>query len=204
MQSSLLARIAAACGAVFAVALFVASGSGHDSFSIARGVAGVAAITLAIPFIAYLSSRLRTAEAGDGWLSTVALTTGVAGIVLKLASVGPELAIHRAHLADGSTAYKALDEISGGLTILCLYPLAIFCATTALVALRTHALPRWLGAGAGLTAAALVVNGVFLRASFVPGFLLFIVWTLLASIQLLRRPAALAAPAEAREQVVVA
>lgn len=204
MQTPLLDRIAAGSGAVFAVALFVSAGSGSHSFSIARGVAGVAAITLAIPFMAYLFGRLRAAEAGDGWLSTVALTTGVAGIVVKLASVGPELAIHRAHLAEAGTTYKALDAISGGLTILCLYPLAIFCAATAAVALRTGALPRWLGAGAGLTAAALAVNGVFLRADFVPALLLFIVWTLLASIHLLRRPAAWAARAEGREQVAPA
>lgn len=204
MQTPLLSRIAAGCGAVFAVALFTANGSGSHSLSIARGVVGVVGITLAIPFITYLASRLRKAEGGDGWLATTALTTGVAAIGVKLASVGPELAIHRAHLAEGTSAYKALTEIAGALTILCLYPLAIFCTATALLALRTRALPRWLGAGAAFTAAALAVNGVFLRADFVPGFLLFIVWTLLVSIHLMRRAGALEASAEPREQVVAA
>jgi hypothetical protein len=52
--------------------------------------------------------------------------------------------------------------------VIALYPLAIACAAIAAAALRTAALPRWLAAGAALTALALAVNGTFLEASFVP------------------------------------
>jgi hypothetical protein len=41
--------------------------------------------------------------------------------------------------------------------------------------------------GAALTALALAVNGAFLEASFVPALLLFVAWTLAASIHLSRR-----------------
>ena len=41
--------------------------------------------------------------------------------------------------------------------------------------------------GAAVTAVALVVNGAFLNASFVPALLLFILWTLAASVYLVRR-----------------
>jgi hypothetical protein len=73
----------------------------------------------------------------------------------------------------------------------------VFCASTAIVALRTKVLPRWLGAGAAITAAALAVNGGFLEASFVPALLLFLVWTLASSIYLLRRSSREPAPARA-------
>jgi Na+/alanine symporter len=79
------------------------------------------------------------------------------------------------------------DQMADGGTLLCLYPLALFCAATAIVALRTGVLPRWLGAGAAVTAAALAVNGAFLEASFVPALLLFLAWTLVASVYLVRR-----------------
>ena len=81
----------------------------------------------------------------------------------------------------------ALDAIAGGATILSLYPFAVFCAATAIVAFRTRALPRWLAVGAAVTAAALVVNGAFLGTGSVFALLLFVLWILLASVHLLRR-----------------
>jgi hypothetical protein len=183
-----LSRIGAACGAVFAIVLTVAAGDGSHSFSGPRAVAGVAALTAAVPFIAYLCSVLR-AQAGEGdrWLAGAALAAGITGIMLKLGSGAPELALHQAHLVPGTQLYNAVDAIAGGATVLSLYPLAVFCAATAIIALRARALPRWLGAGAAVTAAALAVNGAFLGTGSVPALLLFLLWTLLASVHLLRR-----------------
>lgn len=187
MNKILSPRIGAATGAVFALVLFIASGNGDHSFSTPRAIAGVAAITLALPFVGYVSRLLRDAEGPSGWLAQAAFAGGVIGIGVKLVSIVPELAIHRAQIADGTQLHKALQEMAGGATVLCLYPLALFCAATAIVALRTRVLPRWLGAGAAVTAAALVVNGGFFEASFVPALLLFIFWTLVTSIYLVRR-----------------
>lgn len=186
MNKPIMPRLGAACGGIFAVVLFVSSSSGSHGFSGPRAVAGVSALTLALPFIAYLCSRLRAAEGANGWLSTTALVAGVTGITLKLSSGAPELALHRAHVLDGTPLHRAVDEIAGGATLLSLYPLAVFCAAVAIVSLRTGALPRWLGAGAAITAAALAVNGVFLAASFLPALVLFIFWTLLTSAHLVR------------------
>jgi len=183
-----LSRIGAACGAVSAIVLTVAAGDGSHSFSGPRAVAGVAALTVAVPFIAYLCSMLRAeAGEGDGWLAGAALAAGITGIVLKLGSGAPELALHQAHLVPGTQLYRAIDAIAGGATVLSLYPLAVFCAATAIVAFRARALPRWLGTGAVITAAALAVNGAFLGTGSVPALLLFLLWTLLASVHLLRR-----------------
>lgn len=187
MNQPTLSRLGAACGAVFAIVLTVAAGNGDQSFSGPRAVAGIAAITLAVPFIAYLCSVLREAEGADGWLVSTALAAGITGIVLKLGSGAPELAIYKAHLTAGTQLNTAIGAIGDGATVICLYPLAVFCAATAIVAFRTHALPRWLAGGAAVTAAALAVNGAFLGTGSVPALLLFLVWTLLASLHLLRR-----------------
>ena len=71
--------------------------------------------------------------------------------------------------------------------MLSLYPLAVFCAATAIVAFRTRAFPRWLSIGAAVSAVALVVNGGFLGGDSVPALLLFLLWILLISVHLLRR-----------------
>jgi hypothetical protein len=202
MNKVIFPRLGAALGAVFAVVLFVAAGNGSGSFSLARAVAGTAAITLALPFVGYVYRLLREAEGPNGWLAPAALAGGIVGIGIKLVSLVPELAIHRAHIADGTQLHKGLSAMADGATVLSLYPLAVFCAATAIVALRTRVLPRWLGAGAAITAAALAVNGAFLDASFVPALLLFLAWTLAASVYLVRRSSR--APARVGEEATAA
>jgi hypothetical protein len=199
MNQPTFSRLGAACGAVFAIVLTVAAGNGNESFSGPRAVAGVAAITLALPFIAYLCSVLREADGADGWLVSTAFAAGIAGIVLKLGSGAPELAMHQAHLVAGTQLNSAISAIGDGATVLCLYPLAVFCAATAVVAFRARALPRWLAAGAAVTAAALAVNGAFLGTGSVPALLLFLLWILAASVHLLRRTWRKPAPAAAAQ-----
>ncbi len=201
MNQSTLPRLGAACGAVFAIVLTVAAGNGNQSFSGPRAVAGIAAITLALPFIAYLCSVLREAEGADGWLVSTALAAGITGIVLKLGSGAPELAMYKAHLSAGTQLNTAISAIGDGATVICLYPLAVFCAATAIVAFRTRALPRWLAVGAAVTAAALAINGAFLGTDSVPALLLFLLWTLFASVYLLRRTWRKPAPVPAAEAV---
>ena len=187
MNQSTLPRLGAACGAVFAIVLTVANGNGTQTFSGPRAIAGIAALTLALPFIAYLCSVLRETDGADGWLASTALAAGITGIMLKLGSGAPELAAHTAHLTAGTQLNTAIEAIADGATVLSLYPLAVFCAATAIVAFRTRALPRWLSVGAAVTAAALAINGGFLGTGSVPALLLFVVWTLLTSVHLLRR-----------------
>ena len=186
MTRPMLPRLGAACGVVFPIAMFLAVGNGSH-FTPWRAVVATWALVLALPFLAYLWSLLRTAEGDGGWLSTVALVAGVSGVLLKLASHAPELAIHRNGIDEGSQLYKALDNTAGAATLMSLYPLAICCAAVAVIALRRHVLPRWVGMFAAVTAAALAVNAGFLYASFVPALLLFLLWTFVTSIVLLRR-----------------
>ena len=201
MNKPALPRLAAACGAIFAVGLTAANGSGNQPFWGVRAIAGIAALTLILPFFGYLCSLLRQAEGADGWLANTALAAGITFLALKLGSGAPELAKHTGHLASGTQLATSIDGIANGATLLSLYPLAVFCAATAIVAFRTRVLPRWLSAGAAITAAALAINGGFLSSDFVPAMLLFVLWTLLTSVVLLRRSwprSAHAVPAEAK------
>ena len=186
MNKPMLPWLGAACGIVFPIAMFLAVGNGSQ-FTPWRAVAATWALVLALPFLAYLFSLLRAAEGEGGWLSTTALVAGASGVLLKLASHAPELAIHRDGIAKSTQLYTALDNSAGAATIISLYPLAICCAAVAVIALRAHALPRSLGMFAAVTAVALAVNAGFVYAGFVPALLLFLLWTLLTGIVLLRR-----------------
>jgi len=177
-------RSAAACGAVFALGLFLAAGDG--GYSTARAVIATTALTLAIPFLCYLGRILRGAEGAPNWVVDAAVASGITGIVLKLASGVPEVAQHQAHLGSGSEAQEALAGLAAASTVASLIPLALFCGATGALILRTKVLPSWVGVGAVVTAAALAVNGCVIGASFVPAVLIFLLWTLLTSLHLLR------------------
>ena len=108
-----LSRVGSACGAVFAIVLFVANGDGSQPFSGPRAVAGLAALALAIPFLGYLATLLRPATEAGGWLATTALGSGIAWVALKLGSGAPELAMVKAHVAAGSELHAGLEGIAG-------------------------------------------------------------------------------------------
>ena len=174
MTNQMMPRAGAGCGALFAVALIAASNGSAD----ANYIAGLAALALFLPFLAYLCSLLREAEGEGGWLAPAALAAGVARMTVKLASVAPDIAAN--HLAAGAM-HSALENIANVATVISMYPLALLFAAVAIIALRTRVLSRWLGYGAAVTAAALAVNAVFINATIVPAFLLFAIWTLAAS-----------------------
>jgi hypothetical protein len=177
MQSKTAARIGAGCGIVFPIALAVGRSSGLPL--------GLAGLVLFVPFLAYVCSLLRRVEGDDGWLTQAAFGTGLMGMTLKVMSGTPEIALRG--IPTHSQTHHALQAIADAATLVGLYPFAVFTAIVAVQALRTGALPRWLGAFAGLTAVALAVNGSFIHAGTVPGFLLFIVWTLVAGVTLFVR-----------------
>lgn len=184
MTTRTLPRLGAACGIIFPVGL-VFTARRHSLWG-----AALLAITLFLPFLAYLCSLLRRAEGEQGWLPQAAFAAGLAGITLKLGSIAPEIAIHRDHIADGTSLHTGLQGIADAATDVCLYPLGLMLAAVALSAIHTDVLPRWLCYGAGLTAVALVVNGsynLYDKSGSIPAFLLFLLWTLAAGIVLIRR-----------------
>lgn len=174
MTSQMMPRAGAGCGTLFAVALIAGSAGSADG----NYIAALAALTLFLPFLAYLCALLRQAEREHGWLTPAALAAGVAAITVMLASVPPEIAAN--HLAGGA-AHNSLQDIANMATITSMYPLALLFAAIAIITLRTRVLSRSLGYGAAVTAAALAVNAGFINATITPALLLAAAWTLAAS-----------------------
>lgn len=199
MTNTHLDRAGAACGVAFPLVLFFAAGDGSHAYDPARAAAGMWAIALAVPFVAYVSSLIRRHEGPDGWLAQAALAAGTAGIVVKMVSEVSALAAHRAGVGSTGQMHDVLEAMGGGATVICLASLAIFCAAVAASTRQVQAFPRWIGIGAALTSVALAANSVFLGADFVPALLLFMLWCLLTGVQRLvalrRAPVVATSPA---------
>lgn len=178
MYERILPRIGAACGALFVVLLFGLSSTGIDSTIVIVGE--LIGLLLFIPFTGYLCSLLREAEGPGDWLATTALGAGLVYIAIKLGSIAPGNAADR--FEDGTATHQALDVMNSTAYIATMLPLSVFMAAVATVIVKTRVLPRWLGWLAAVTAPLLLVNGMFLDAEFGPAFLLFLLWTLLASV----------------------
>jgi hypothetical protein len=192
MQERILPRLGAASGVLFVALLFGPSSSGSDSqIVVALELLG---LLFFIPFLGYLWSVLRAAEGPGGWLSATALGAGLVGITMKLASIAPGWAAR--DFDDGTAIHKALDRMNETAFIAQMLPDGVMLAAIAIVALKTRALPVWLGWLGAVTAPLLLVNGMFLDAEFGPAFLLFMLWTLLASVVLTVRPTAVRSQAE--------
>jgi hypothetical protein len=174
-------RLGAACGILFSVGLFSASSIG----GYVGIVVGSAALVLFLPFLGYLWRLLQVAEGESGWLSATAFAAGLVGITIKLLSIVPEAA--RRHVSEGTPLYKVLDDMLDAATVMSLLPLALFLGVVVVLTARTRVLPRWLRIGGAATAVVLAINGGFLYTDSAPGLLLFVLWTLVASVVLLRR-----------------
>jgi hypothetical protein len=178
---------AAATGAVFAVVLTVANGQG-GTLSAPRDIAATAALTLLIPFSVYLGVllRVRAVTGTDAWLATTATAAAAVGTGMKLLSDAPQQALSHDGIVAGSQTALALTAVADATTILTLFPLGLFALAVGAAAIRSGALPTWLGVGAVVTGVGLVVNGCFLHTENVPALLVMSLWCLITSIHLVR------------------
>jgi hypothetical protein len=183
MSERLWQRLGAVCGILYVVLLFGPSSTGSDAQIVI--VLELISLLLFIPFLGYLWSVLRQAESEGGWLSATVFGAGLVNITIKLGSIGPGLAAQQAGL--NPQLHAALDKMNSVAYIATMLPLSVLMAAAAIVILRTRALPRWLGWMAALIAPTLLVNGMFLDAEFGPAFLLFLLWTAIASVVLVLR-----------------
>jgi hypothetical protein len=192
------ARLGAASGIAYVVALMGASSAGDDST--AALAAELVPMLLFFPFLAYLWSVLRDAEGPGGWLSATAPATGVAAVTIKLASTGPAVAARQDGLSPA--LHDALQQVNDVSFIVTMLPLGLCMGAVAAVVLRTHVLPAWLGWMAAVLAPLLIANGLALSSQEGPAFLLFLLWILLAAIVLLRRTIVVPQHAPAATSVV--
>jgi hypothetical protein len=180
MQAQILPRLGAVSGAVSVALIFGLATTGSDARMVITGE--LIGLLLLIPFLGYLWSVLREAEGPGGWLSATAFGAGLVGVTMKLASIAPGWAAR--DYGDATAIHKALERTNEVSFIAQMLPDGVMLAAVAILTLTTAALPRWLGWLAAAAAPLLVANGMFLDADFGPAFLLFLLWTLLASVAL--------------------
>lgn len=196
MPNHTASRLGAASGIAYVSSILVLNSAESDG-NLVLG-AEMLALLLFVPFLAYLWSVLRGLDAPGRWLSTTALCAGIVAINVKLMGVLPDIVARRGE-ADGELAatLTRLGEVS---FMASFAPLGLCLAATAAIIIRSQVLPSWLGWSAAAVAPLLIANSFDLGAEFGPAFLLFLVWTLLASLVLLRGAVIdAAAPASARE-----
>ena len=183
MQGRIWPRLGAFSGVLFVVLLMGSTSTGSDAQIVI--VLELIAILLFLPFLGYLYSVLRQAEGEGAWLSATAFGAGLVDLTIKLGSIAPGFAAR----TDGldPQLHEALEKMNSVAFIVTMLPLGVMMAAVAIVILKTHVLPLWLGLLAAITALACLVNGMFLDAEFGPAFLLFLLWVTIASIVLTLR-----------------
>jgi hypothetical protein len=185
-------RLGAASG-IFYVVLPIL---GNDVLGTARPAIGLLVELVGFAFFPFflgsLWACLRSAEGDGGWLSTAAFGAGLVALAVKLASAAPILAVRANEGMDPGIA-KALIAMNGASFAITFLPLGVMLSATAIVAIRTGALPRWLGWVSAVVALGLIAA---LSASVVSpsppewvflAMLLYALWVVATSIVLIRR-----------------
>ena len=216
MPNYLWQRLGAASGIVYVVLLvgpeLIQGGPSEEpTMTAAEAIAHSCAITTAaqptdavIPilhalgyliflfFLGSLWSALRRAEGADGWLSAAAFGGGLVSLAVKFASGAASVAANfNACAGIDPQLWQVLQDMNNASFFFSFLPLAVLSAASAVVAIRFGApLPRWLGWMSAVVAVALLVDGF--AGTLYPrdvglSFLLFMLWTLAASIALVRR-----------------
>jgi uncharacterized membrane protein required for colicin V production len=141
-------------------------------------------------FAARLWLTLRTAEGAGGWLSALALASAVLAGAFWLAGLASFNAIYtRAGKGLEPSEAATLSDLGFAFFIRALSAaLSLFLAASAIVSLRTRALPRWLGWVAGAVALVLQVpvvtrgnRGLFIVEALV------LLWVFATGVVLFRR-----------------
>ena len=185
MDKKIWPRLGAVCGILYVVLIMVGNSlyeSGNETMGLPVELIGM---LLFIPFLGYLYSLLRRAEGEDGWLSATAFGAGLVEFTVKLVSVIPAFVASQGGLSPQLD--RTLESMGNFAYIITMLPIGMMMAAVAMVALKTHVLPLWLGLLAAITAPACLVNGMFFDADFGPAFLLFLLWVVLASVVLMLR-----------------
>jgi hypothetical protein len=201
-------RIGALCGAAYVVLILVGNQlavagekQGHPtgadvitqanreahrlSSHIGFGMEVLGFVALAA-FLAWFADRL--ARAGAGWLSGLFLVGGLSTMVVKLASVGPEVAIHTERATIDPHLALVLADIGGAAFVVSFVTFGILMLGAGFAVLHTGL----LGKATGWSAVILGVAGIALPVASnldpydtnpMP-FLLGLLWILVVSIRL--------------------
>jgi|SRR5918994_7527163 hypothetical protein len=142
-------------------------------------------------FLGSLWSALQRAEGSNGWLSAAAFGGGLVSLTIRFSGATASAAAAQSACAGiEPQLWQVMNSISGAAYFTSFLPLAVLSAASAVLAIWFDALPRWLGWMSAIVAVALLVEGltgtVYARATGL-SFLLFMLWTLVTSIVMMRR-----------------
>jgi hypothetical protein len=205
-------RIAAAGGIFFVVLTLLGNdvlGSGGEAPGMTASAAQIGAYVRAHPptvlswaalyielvgilaFVFFLGSLwgvLRRAEGERSPFSAIAFGAGLVLVSVKIASFPAAIAaFHRGQEGMDPQLAAALFDMNEVSFVLTWAIVAVLLAATAVVVLRSGALPRWLGWSAAVLSPALLVGVAFATSfGFVP-YVLSMVWIVATSIVLIRR-----------------
>lgn len=182
MSEQTTSRLGAATGIAYVLGV-LSLNSVETASNVVLG-AEVLALLLFVPFLAYLCSQLRDTDTSD-WLVATALSAGIVAIAVKLAGVLPAILVEQGELTPAIA--EALTRFGDVSFMVSMMPLGVFLAAVAAVILRSRVLPAWLGWSAAAIAPLLVANAFDLGSEFGPAFILFLLWTLISAVILLRR-----------------
>ena len=205
MSEQLWQRLGAACGIVYVVLLISGGSIGDPDIRIVFFVEMLAFLFFLF-FLGNLWSALRRAEGGSGWLSATAFGAGLMSVTIKVASAAPVLAA-RYRAGDGLDPQLArtLEDINDASFYLSFFPLAVLLGAFAIVAIRSGALPKWLGWIAAALGLAFIVGGMAGSADLQSEWaglpmILFTFWVIVVSVVLIRRAGA---PRQAEKETPV-
>lgn len=182
MFEQTMSRLAAATGIAYVLGV-LSLNSVESASNVVLG-AEVLALLLFVPFLAYLCSQSRDHDTSE-WLVATALSAGIVAIAVKLAGVLPAILVEQGELTPAIT--EALTRFGDVSFMVSMMPLGVFLAAIAAVILRSRVLPSALGWSAAAIAPLLVADAFDLGSQFGPAFILFLLWTLIRAIILLRR-----------------
>ena len=143
-------------------------------------------------FFGSLWSALRHAEGDHGWLAAAAFGGGLLSLAILFSGSVASVAAHSNACAGiDPQLWQVLHDMGGAAFISSFFPLAVLLASSAVVAIRFGALPRWLGWMSAFVAVTLLIGGIagidYAREDAGLAYLLFELWTLMTSIALMRR-----------------
>lgn len=195
IMNAISARLAAASGALFVVAIMVGPAmAGTDDVNLARAgyLLAVLGFTAFVVFVGFLHRVMRLAEGPDGWAATVALGAGLLYSAIRFEAQAPRMVeAYRGDALSPELARTLVDLndmafVVGGLL------LGLYAAFASWVCIKHRLLSRllgWFGLVSGILAIVAGMVGMVDPDLYIPlPFLAGLVWTLVVSILLTLRP----------------
>lgn len=179
-------RMTALAGIAFVAGVLALPGA-ESSHAPVAGIELAAMTALLLTFVAGTAGRIRRGAAGPESWSTVAVAAATVAAAVKVAT-GAAGWVARGDVDPAvAEGMQRLNEVG---FIAFLTPLGVAVLALGLGCARHGGLPRWLAWAAVPVGVLLMLNGLFLDATFGPAILLFFLWIVVSGLVGLVRPSA--------------